>query len=85
MILALVTCPDGWRLEYSGFLVSCYKSSTDIKRSSYVCLDGAPEGTTTAAWTDEKALFLPTEVLCTQLPCSTYTNGQDVNCVVCSK
>jgi len=75
----------------SQFLVSCYGDGNNprgvllAKRSSYVCLDEAPEGRSRAAWTDEKAQLLPVEVLRDQRLCSTYSNGQDVNCVVCSK
>jgi len=43
MIPARTQCPDGWIVEYTGYLVSDRNNHT---RSSYVCIDEAPETAT---------------------------------------
>jgi len=84
MVPARTQCPDGWTTEYGGYLVSTATHGTNRKRSSYICLDEAPEvanGTTGI----NRALIFPVEVTCGSLPCSVYISGRELTCVVCSK
>jgi len=81
MIPARTQCPDGWTKEYAGYLVSEYK--TDRKRSSYICVDEAPEiAVGSSQW---QSISYPVEVQCGSLPCSVYISGRELTCVVCSK
>ena len=84
MIPAKTRCPDGWNRAYGGYLVSEYSTSESRKRSSYVCWDRAPE--VAAGGTNQnQAVIYPVEAVCGSLPCSTYINGRELTCVVCSK
>ena len=84
MIPARTECPDGWTTEYEGYLVSDSDHEANRKRSSYVCLDEAPEIAAGGASTDQAVIY-PVEVTCGTLPCSLYINGRELTCVVCSK
>ena len=56
MIPAKRTCPEGWTMEFRGYL------ATDMNQFSskdFVCLDEAPEGLTGSYADNNGALFLP--------------------------
>ena len=84
MIPARTQCPDGWTKEYAGYLASELGLDADRKRSSYICLDDAPEIALgdSSQW---QSIFHPVEVQCGSLPCSVYISGRELTCVVCSK
>ena len=82
MVPARTQCPDGWTMEYAGYLVSELRGNR--KRSSYTCWDGAPE-VAAGATNQDQAVIYPVEVHCGSLPCSVYTSGRELTCVVCSK
>jgi len=85
MIPARTQCPDGWTTEYTGYLVSEYSRSHSYHyRTSYICLDEAPE-ITDGGRAFNQAMIYPTQVLCGTLPCSFYPTGRELTCVVCSK
>ena len=82
MFPAMTTCPPGWTLEYEGYLVSSHR---DHRRSSYMCLDSAPEAIQGSSGNTNGALIYPVEVSCGYaLPCPPYVNGYEVACVVCT-
>jgi len=81
MIPARTQCPDGWTKEYGGYMVS--ELHGDRKRSSYICLDEAPEIAVGDA--QFQAVIHPVQIHCGTLPCSVYTTGKELTCVVCSK
>ena len=83
MVPAKVSCPDGWRKEYAGYLMA----ERDVHPSSkaYVCMDNAPEVVEGGAADLNGALFYHVEAKCGSLPCPNYRNGWDITCVVCSK
>jgi len=94
MIPAMAQCPKDWAMEYTGFLMSSpndarrggIMSFNLLRRSSYECWDGAPEGIEVPGHDGTRqAPVMPVEVKCRTLPCDSYATGQDVNCVVCSK
>ena len=82
MIPARTQCPDGWTKEYGGYVVS--EVHGDRKRSSYICLDEAPEIAVgdSSQW---QSVIYPVDVQCGTLPCSVYISGRELTCVVCSK
>ena len=91
MIPARLQCPTGWTKEYSGYLVAeCGNCADNRHRSSYVCLDDAPEvrfGGTAAdnnwQWLGGAIYTVPTT--CGIRPCSTYVSGASLTCVVCTQ
>ena len=84
MIPAKRQCPDGWTVEYDGYLASEGSSDATRKRSSYVCCDRAPE-ITDGATIQNNAILYPVAAVCGTLPCSIYPTGKEMTCVVCSK
>ena len=85
MIPARTQCPDGWTMEYGGYLASDASHDKNRKRSSYVCLDEVPEVAAGGTHQQDQATIYPVEVQCETLPCSLYINGRELTCVVCSK
>jgi len=85
MIPAKIQCPDGWTTEYGGYLASEYTgSSSGHQRSSYICLDEAPEAAS-GGRDQNQAVIYPVEVKCGSLPCPLYPTGRELTCIVCSK
>jgi len=85
MIPARTQCPDGWTMEYAGYLVADYTGSTSShQRSNYMCWDEAPE-VAVGGINHDQAVIYPVEVQCGSLPCSLYITGRELTCVVCSK
>jgi len=82
MVPARTQCPDGWKTEYAGYLVS--QRHIDRKRSNYICLDEAPEVAVGEINRDQGMIY-PVEVRCGTLPCSLYISGRELTCIVCSK
>jgi len=83
MIPARTQCPAGWTAQYAGYLVSEWSHNGKL-RSSYVCLDEAPE-IAVGGTNQDKAVIYPVQVLCGTLPCSLYPTGRELTCIVCSK
>ena len=82
MIPAKLTCPDGWTKEYSGYVMSQHYTQ---KRTTYVCVDNAPEVVQGGGTDQNGALFYNTEAACGSLPCPNYNSGWEITCVVCTK
>jgi len=83
MIPARTQCPDGWTIEYAGYLVS-ESAISNRKRSSYICWDEAPK-VAVGGTSQNQAVIYPVAVHCGTLPCSVYVTGRELTCVVCSK
>lgn len=81
MMPARTECPAGWTMEYSGYIVADHHLN---HRTSYICLDGAPE-TKTGASNQNQGVIYPVEVMCGSLPCYKFAHGRELTCVVCSK
>ena len=76
-------CFDGWRMEYSGYLVSGF--FCDVASSKYVCLDRRPEKVPNGwAYKTDNRLYLVEAVCGKSLPCPYYIKGREVTCAVCS-
>ena len=83
MIPARLTCPDGWTKEYAGYVMSGYHDHNG--RTTYVCVDNAPEVFDGHGPAQEGVLFYNTEARCGSLPCPKYGSGWEITCVVCTK
>jgi len=84
MIPARMECPDGWTKEYGGYLASDARTRDRI-RSSYICLDGAPEIASNREIRWLGGTLYPVEVQCGTLPCSSFESGRELTCILCSK
>ena len=82
MVPARTQCPDGWTMEYAGYVIS--DRNTHPRRSNYICWDKAPE-VAVGGTAQNQAVIFPVKVECGSLPCSVYINGRELTCVVCSK
>ena len=86
MIPAKLNCPEGWTQEYNGYIVSSSSVLAGQRRTTFICLDEAPEAVVGSSGDVNGALFYPVEVNCGfSLPCPAYVNGYELTCVVCSK
>ena len=83
MIPARLTCPDGWSKEYAGYLMSGWHNHKG--RTTYTCVDNAPEVIDGGGSDQNGLLFYNTEAKCGSLPCPKYIDGWEVTCVVCTK
>ena len=76
MIPAKLTCPDGWTKEYSGYLMA--EAYSHKGRTTFVCMDNAPEVVQGGSPNRNGALFYNTEARCGSLPCPNYATGNYV-------
>ncbi|KAI0208131.1 hypothetical protein LSAT2_007226 [Lamellibrachia satsuma] len=84
MFPAKLTCPDGWTKEYSGYLMA--EHYTHKGRTTYVCMDNAPEVILGGGLDKNGVLFYVIEATCGgALPCPNYVDGWEITCVVCTK
>ena len=83
MIPGTNVCTEGWRLQYSGFLMA----GRDIHAaaSEYVCVDSRLENSARGNEDENGVLFYYTITHCGSLPCTPYVNNKVVTCAVCSK
>ncbi|XP_076110832.1 uncharacterized protein LOC143079401 isoform X1 [Mytilus galloprovincialis] len=82
MIAGRTSCYKGWKSEYSGFLVSEYKS---YNSKDFICMDGDAEPLDNRSSNEEGALFYPVRAKCGSLRCPPYKNNTEVLCAVCTK
>ena len=76
------TCPSNWTREYYGYLMAEYHGH---HRSTFECVDVAPE-TIAGCHTDQDgALFYHVEPRCGSLPCPPYDEQKEMTCAVCSR
>ena len=81
MIPGLVSCFDGWHLQYIGYLGAGqrYGSATN-----YVCVDSNPKGLPGTGQNEYEATVHNVEIQCGSLNCPPYVNNRQLACVVCS-
>jgi len=82
IIPARHTCPAGWTKEFAGFIVSSWYKNT---KTSFYCLDSAPEAISGGSARNDTAYAHPVDVQCGPIPCPPYAQGNRLACVVCSK
>ncbi|XP_035657508.1 uncharacterized protein LOC118403125 isoform X1 [Branchiostoma floridae] len=83
MIPARLSCPQGWSMEYSGYLMSSYYSHQSNK--NFICVDGAPNLVPGSSTDQNEGRLYLVEVVCGSLPCGPYISGYELTCVVCTK
>jgi len=84
MIPARTTCYSGWRLEYSGYVMSGHNSHVGNKDA--ICIDASPEVLSNSSNGNENgALLYFVKVQCGALKCPPYVDAKLLTCVVCSK
>jgi len=84
MIPVRTTCYSGWRLEYSGYLMSQHHSQAGSKET--ICVDASPEATTDSFIADQNgALLYFIKTSCGSLKCPPYGSDTVLTCVVCSR
>ncbi len=69
------SCPEGWALGYSGYLMS-----GRVHRTEFVCVDH--EGVTGSLGVDVLSYV---KILCDNLSCPPYHQDRRLNCAVCTK
>ena len=86
MIPVKVTCPSGWMLEYSVFLMS---SPTKVgyfdKRTMFESVDSSPEVVPGYPHNNAGTVFYHTKASYNGLLCPPYDAPKELTCVVCSK
>ena len=83
MIPARLTCPDGWLLEYDGYLASQHYTE---QTAEFICLSFGMEATrgSNASNVNGGTLYV-VEAVCGALPCPPYVGGNEIACAVCTK
>lgn len=77
------TCYNGWKLEYSGYLMAgrpIHKAA-----STYTCVDRKPDVANGGIANQDGYLFYQVEAICGSLKCPPYVQGRELVCAVCSK
>lgn len=82
-IPAKKSCPEDWKLEYAGVLVSA--GSKETAQSRYVCVE--KNAVYNGGLEDSRGhgpYLTPVNVECGRIPCPPYSQNQHLPCVVCS-
>ena len=80
---AATRCPDGWDLEYQGYLMASYHDHASQRGP--ICVDEVPETVLRGQSNQDGALLYFVRVKCGSLPCPPYVNDRQVACVICSQ
>nr|XP_022303431.1 short-chain collagen C4-like [Crassostrea virginica] len=85
MIPSKSTCPNGWNIQYNGFLVSNHNSAS-YSPFDYICLHNDAEYLTEGARLHNMNghILYPVQATCGSLPCPPYKQDQYITCAVCS-
>ena len=76
-------CPEGWTLEYQGYLMSEHYGHKG--RSSAICVDHDAEGFPRTEKDLNGNLWYTLQAACGSLPCGPYINGRELTCAVCTR
>lgn len=82
MVPAKLSCPQGWTLQYHGYLGA---GSYSDHASEYICVDSNPEyfeGLRQVNSDDH--LIYPVKAYCGALPCPKYKQSQYLPCAICT-
>ena len=87
MIPAKASCPSSWTREYYGYLMTEWKGiSSNIRgRTMFECVDKDQESIPGSAGSRDGVLFYHVEASCNGMPCPSYIEHKELNCVVCTK
>ena len=81
MIPGKQTCYSGWKVEYTGFLMTSYKT---LNNQDYVCMDKDSEPIDNNTKNNDEGLIYPVRTTCGSLRCPPYKNHTEMLCVVCT-
>ena len=84
MVPAKTMCPSTWTREYYGYLTTNAELPTH-RRSSYTCLDVAPEVISGLNRNTNPSLFHYTVTNCNGLSCPPFEISRILACAVCTK
>ena len=86
MIPAKIQCPPSWTREYYGYLMTEFDTIHHY-RSSFNCIDVAPDTVTGEVSDTNGALFYHVVASCPNsgLECDPYKSNQAISCTVCTK
>ena len=82
MLPARNRCYSGWKLEYSGYLMTSHYAHKG--RQGYICIDKDPEADPAGYRDENGALFYPVQASCGSLICPPYVQNKELTCAVCS-
>jgi hypothetical protein len=77
------SCPEGWKTEYFGYLVS--NASLNSAARDALCVDRNPDLIPGGSGNDDGNLWYTVEAICGSLPCPPYVNQREITCAVCSR
>ena len=81
---ARYTCPNGWSLEYSGYLMTAWQHSAQQSKNT-ICVDKDAEAVPGSLANTNPALVYLMRATCDGLPCPPYNTEMALTCAVCSK
>ena len=82
MVPGTYICPPNWIREYYGWLMAEYHG---YHRSTFECVDSAPETIVGGHADHNGALFHHVEPRCGSLPCPPYEPQKEMTCAVCTR
>ena len=81
---AQYTCPNGWSMEYNGYLMAEWENS-DRQRKNTLCVDKDAEAVPGSQADTNPAVVYLMRATCDGLPCPPYNTNMVLPCSVCSK
>ena len=81
---AQYTCPNGWSMEYNGYLMTEFEKS-NRQRKNTLCVDQDAEAVPESEANTDPAVVYLMSANCDGLPCPPYNTNMALPCVVCSK
>ena len=85
MIPGTYICPSNWTREYYGYLMTERNRAAHKGRTTFECVDVAPELVTGGHANHDEAFFFHVEPRCGSLPCPPYEPEKEVTCAVCTR
>ena len=84
MLPGRYTCPSGWNMEYSGYIMTEHTGSGREGRRDTICVDQYAEAASPADTKYPAMLFLM-QATCIGLNCPPFNSQKPLTCAVCSK
>ena len=81
---AQYTCPNGWSMEYNGYLMAEWERSVNQRKNS-LCVDKDAEAVPGSKAATDPAVVYLMRATCVGLPCPPYNSDMALPCAVCSK
>nr|XP_018669511.1 uncharacterized protein LOC100183700 isoform X2 [Ciona intestinalis]XP_026692542.1 uncharacterized protein LOC100183700 isoform X2 [Ciona intestinalis] len=75
-------CPEGWFLEYTGYMMS--SSNSDKHGIRPLCVDDTPQVVPGTQGNQQGASLFMMETSCISLLCEPVVAGREIRCVVCT-